>query len=76
MVTPALAFMLVSYTDVAVTVAVPVDPGAVYTPFPSTEPLPALTDQVTAVHKGSPEPGVAELHAGVIALGGIPLTDT
>jgi hypothetical protein len=49
MVTAAVAVLLGSATLVAITVAVPAEAGAVYTPLLDTVPAPLATLQLTAV---------------------------
>ena len=60
--------------EVAVIVAVVAVPGAVYKPVEELMVPDPVTVQVTAVHSGSPELGLAELHVEVTALKGTPVT--
>ena len=60
--------------EVAVIVAVVAVLGAVYKPVEESMVPDPVTVQVTAVHSGRPEFGLAELHVEVTALKGTPAT--
>src|SRR5665213_3018 len=60
--------------DVAVMVVVPAVAAAVYSPVDRLMVPVPVSVQVTPVHSGSPEFGLAELHVAVTALKGTPVT--